>query len=324
MSLPDQNGPRSTTTPTRKILIAVDGSVYSSNALRYVAQLFEKTKTIEFHLLTIISHQITATERAWLNEAEIKSGLGPTGCRQYEAAETCMLKAVDLLARHGVEKSRVTTMIRLNRLGIADDILHEARQGFYDALLIGRRGLGMIHELVLGSVSKTILQKCHDLPIWVIEGQVESKKILVPVDGSVHALRAVDHLGFILQDTPEVEITLFNSPAMFADQAPSDPSHFYQLMERAWCDEHLNRSDSLFHAPEQLLIEHGIAPGRIQRLHTTQGIYPSRQIVRQAMIDDFGTIVMGRRPAEAKKGLLRGVSDQVLLMADQAAIWIIG
>ena len=54
------------------------------------------------------------------------------------------------------------------------------------------------------------------------------------------------------------------------------------------------------------------------------GIDPSRQILRQALIDDFGTIVMGRRGEEVSKGLFRGVSDRVLLMAEEVAIWIIG
>jgi len=33
---------------------------------------------------------------------------------------------------------------------------------------------------------------------------------------------------------------------------------------------------------------------------------------------------MGRRGPEIDKGIFRGVSDRVLLMAEQVAIWIIG
>ena len=53
-------------------------------------------------------------------------------------------------------------------------------------------------------------------------------------------------------------------------------------------------------------------------------MYPSRQIVRQALMDDFGTIVMGRRPEEMKKGFSGSVSGDVLAMAVDTAIWIVG
>jgi nucleotide-binding universal stress UspA family protein len=53
-------------------------------------------------------------------------------------------------------------------------------------------------------------------------------------------------------------------------------------------------------------------------------MYPSRQIVRQAIIDDFGTIVMGRRSKEISKGVFGSVTEKVLAMSVNTAIWIVG
>ena len=53
-------------------------------------------------------------------------------------------------------------------------------------------------------------------------------------------------------------------------------------------------------------------------------MYPSRQIVRQALIDDFGTIVMGRRGIEMKKGVFGSVTEKVVAMSVNTAIWILG
>ena len=308
----------------RKILVAVDGSIYSSNALRYVAQLFENMASIEFHLLSLLSHKIDSSQRAWINESDVKSTLGQAGHKDYETARLYLEKAVKLLVRHGIKENQVKAEIKLTRTGIADDLMHEARTGLHDAILIGRRGLGMLQEFVLGSVSDTILQKCHDIPIWLIDGEVDSRRFLVPIDGTVHSLRAVDHLAFILKDNPQAEITLFNSPAMFAGQPTANHQKFDPIWGHDWCDQHLSGPDWLFHAPEQLLAENGFPAERTHRLTTNVGPYPSRQIVRQALIDDFGTIVMGRRPAGTPKGIFRGVSDKVLLMSDQTAIWIVG
>ncbi|MFA6899320.1 MAG: universal stress protein, partial [Desulfurivibrionaceae bacterium] len=224
----------------------------------------------------------------------------------------------------GIAEEQVHTSVRLSQRNVAHDIIHEARQGKYDALLIGRRGIGKLEEMIMGSVSATILEKCHDIPLWIIDGQVNSCKFLVPVDGTCHSLKAIDHLGFILADNPCAEVTLFYSKALLGSHPTIEPKDFYAIWGEAWCETHLRRPDSLFHAPKQLLIDAGFPAERIFWQETFMGIDPSRQILRQAMIDDFGTIVMGRRGEEVSKGIFRGVSDRVLLMAEEVAIWIIG
>lgn len=46
--------------------------------------------------------------------------------------------------------------------------------------------------------------------------------------------------------------------------------------------------------------------------------------MRQALMDEFGTIVMGRRPGDVDKGFFGGVTDKIIHMADQVALWIVG
>jgi hypothetical protein len=45
----------------KKILIAVDGSPYSTNALRYLGQLFHQLPDIHFHLLSLIPASSTGS-----------------------------------------------------------------------------------------------------------------------------------------------------------------------------------------------------------------------------------------------------------------------
>jgi nucleotide-binding universal stress UspA family protein len=53
-------------------------------------------------------------------------------------------------------------------------------------------------------------------------------------------------------------------------------------------------------------------------------MYASRQIVRQALIDDYGTIVMGRRDKEIIKGVFGSVTEKVLAMSVDTAVWVVG
>ncbi|PIP42985.1 MAG: universal stress protein [Deltaproteobacteria bacterium CG23_combo_of_CG06-09_8_20_14_all_60_8] len=313
-----------TTAMTRKVLVAVDGSPYSANSIGYLARLFDGVGAMEFHLFNVFVASIPETQVAWIDENDLRHDLDPIDLKKYQTIAHCLKKAGHLLARHGIGPHQVKQVIRLARRGMAPDLLHEARAGLYDALLIGRRGLSMVQEMILGSVSKTVLQKCHDVPIWLIDGQVDSRKFLVPIDGTVHSLRAVDHLAFILRGNPHAEVTLFHSPQMFAGKPEMNTPEFAAIWGEEWCAAHLTGPDRLFHAPEQLLRENDFPPARLHRLETRLGLYPSSQIVRQALVDDFGTIVMGRRPGDAKKGLFGGVTDKVLALAEQVAIWIVG
>jgi nucleotide-binding universal stress UspA family protein len=309
----------------KKILIAVDGSPYSTNSLRYLGQLFHHLPDIHFHLLSIVpASSAGSAARDWLTEAELLNTVSPATRNLLAAQKKYMLQATDTLKRLGIAEGQIQTSVRLSQRSVAHDIIHEARQGKYDALLIGRRGIGKLEEMIMGSVSATILEKCHDIPLWIIDGQVNSCKFLVPVDGTSHSLKAIDHLAFTLANNPCAEVTLFYSKALLGSHPVIEPKDFYAIWGEDWCEAHLRRPDSLFHAPRQLLIDGGFPAERIFWLETFMGIDPSRQILRQALVDDFGTIVMGRRGETANKGIFRGVSDRVLLMAEKVAIWIVG
>ncbi|MCF6289975.1 MAG: universal stress protein [Desulfobacterales bacterium] len=308
----------------RKLLVTVDGSVYSANTLRYLSRLFEDLDQVFLHLLCVVPCTLSAAGRDWLDDLELMSSMSPASRKQYAAARRYMNEAVMQLGRRGISPQQITTQVQLSRTGVADDILTVARQGLYDALIIGRRGLTRLEEMVMGSVSERILKKCTDVPIWVVDGQVNSRRFLLPVDGSFHSLKAADHLGFILKDNPYAEVTLFHSESMFSHKQTLDPEQCRQLFGNA-CDFLLdNRPDSHFHGPEQLLLNSGFPAEKIRRLTTSKGVHPSRQIIRQALIDDFGTIVMGRRGGEEKKGFLGSVSAKVMAMAADVSVWLVG
>ncbi len=116
----------------------------------------------------------------------------------YSSAKRFMQEAVLQLGRRGIAAGQVSTQIMLSRAGVAAEIIFEAQNGLFDALLIGRRGMTRIKELVMGSVSASVAQGCHDLPVWIVDGKVNSRKFLLSVDKSLNSLKAADHLGFIL------------------------------------------------------------------------------------------------------------------------------
>ncbi len=308
----------------KKLLVAVDGSVYSSNTLHYLEQLFARLDDIRLHLLSVITCNPSEAASAWLDKSELMSTLNSEEQRRCATAKKFLHTAAARLERNGFGTEQVSTEVKISTTSPAAEVLNTARKGTYDALVLGRRGVSKLEELIMGSVSSTMFEKCHDVPIWIIDGQVDSRKFLVPVDGSHFTLQAVDHLCYMLQNNPYAEITLFHSAAMFAQKQDLNQGYCNRLLSPEWCLEHSADADLYFLAPRQMLINSGFPPERIHRLQTNKGMYPSRQIVRQALIDDFGTIVMGRRDREIVKGVFGSVTEKVVAMSENTAVWIVG
>lgn len=308
----------------KKLLIAVDASVYSSNTLHYLERLFANLEDIRFHLLSVITCNPSETAREWFDELELLNMLSKEAQKRYASIKKYLDSAVERLGRNGISPEHVTTEVKISTTSPAAEVLNVARKGYFDALIIGRRGVSKLEELIMGSVSCTLLEKCHNVPIWIVDGQVDSRKFLVPVDGSRFTLQALDHLCFILQNNPYAEITLFHSSAMFAQTHDLKMDFCPQFLPGEWCEAHKDDKELYFLAPRQMLINSGFPPDRIHRLETKAGMYPSRQIVRQALIDDYGTTVMGRRSKEMKKGILGSVTGRVLAMGVNTAIWVVG
>ena len=308
----------------KRLLVAVDASIYSSNTLHYLEQLFAHLDDVRFHLLSVITCNPSQAASEWLDELELLSTLSNEEQKHYASAKRYLKKAVDRLERNGISPDQVTTEVKISTTNPALEVLSVARKGLFDALVLGRRGVSKLEEFIMGSVSNTMFEKCHDVPIWIVDGQVKSRKFLVPVDGSFHSLMAVDHLAYILQDNPHAEVTLFHSSAMLAHKAKIIPEEYYEQWGKEWCDKYLTGPDSLHEAPKNILMQNGFSEDRIFWLHSFKGIEASRQIIRQALVDDFGTIVMGRRSEDTKKGIFKGVSDRVIYMAQHVAIWLVG
>jgi len=312
-------------TSSRSLLVAVDGSLYSTNAVKYLCSLFGDVPDVHFHLFGVIQGGgLPEAGREWMDEQSLMTGLSRESRNRFSRLQRFCREAAERLSNCGIRAENVSHEVVLSRGSIAQEILQRARTGLYDALVIGRRGLSKIEELFMGSVSATVLGKCHDVPVWIVDKSVESRKILVPVDGSFHSLLAVDHLAHMIHDNPGVEITLFHSSAMLASKSVLDLDRCALHWGREWCERYLDHENRIYEGPRQLLVQAGFPADRISWQHVFRGVEASRQIIRHALVEGFGTIVMGRRGKDSRRGLLYSVSDRVVFMADQVAIWIVG
>ncbi len=311
----------------RSVLVAVDNTPYSTKVLHYLCSLFAGQPELTLHLLTVVACSSSAAGHDWLDQQELQSTIHRPTQERLQASKRHLEAAREKLVSGGINAEQVTIDVRLSGAGIAAEILSEAHRGMYDALVTGKKDLGLVEKMVIGSISGSILRKNRIIPIWLVSGDVASCRFLVPVDCSPHTLDAVDHLAFMLRDNPRAEITLFHSASLLAAEEIAPREFFLEKWGEEWCDRHL-QGDATGHfhflATEQILREAGFPMERVHRLDTSRGIEPAQQIVQLVRREDYGTIVMGRRGQEVDKGIFQGVSDRVLANVKDKAIWIVG
>jgi nucleotide-binding universal stress UspA family protein len=305
----------------KTILVAIDGSVYSSNSLDYLAKLFSADHNLAIHLLSVVSAGDGGKD--WMFDVDPYRTQSPAAEKQAHLAHRHLKEAEDRLIRHGFAKEKIESRVQ-TASKICDAIRAEAERGNYDSVLIGRRGLGSMGDLFFGSTSGELVEKCHAIPLWIVDGTISSNRFLLAVQSQPASLMAADHLAFILKDHPNAEICLYHSNSVFGRQQPAKVEAFHKQWGKSWCDQYLDIDNYLFFAHAQLLVDNGIPRNRITQLPTQMHLDVSADLLRQAKEYKCGTIVIGRRSRDSGKSLIKGVSDRTLNQAHNVAVWLAG
>jgi nucleotide-binding universal stress UspA family protein len=155
----------------KKILVGVDESKNSMNAVKYVAQGMEKTGTV-----TLFSVLPDATAACGLDSPSLtpifrksRQAFCAIEDTKKDSVKAFMEKAKQALIQGGFPSKNIAVKIRKKKVGIARDILKEAEQGKYTTLVIGRRGLSGIKQFLLGSVSNKIVQLAKKVSVIVVD-----------------------------------------------------------------------------------------------------------------------------------------------------------
>lgn len=305
----------------KQILIATDGSTFSTQSLVYAANLFADQPEVTFRLLNCIS----PTQSPLPEPEDPKNSLFPCSAEnvdRHSLANNCLEHAKERLNRCGIAANRIsTTMITTGNIALA--IQCEAEHKMVDCILVARRGIGFVGEMLLGSVSADLFRKCHQIPLWIIDGEITSKNILVHVDGSCHSLMATDHLAYILSGRKDIQIFLYHRQRLFKSKVEkSDPLH--PKWNEEWCNTYLTGDNAIFDGPYQLLREADIPDSCITILPEKTNIDESSSIISQARKHHCGTIVMGRRRAGMARGIWGEVAARTIKNTQNMALWIVG
>lgn len=307
-----------------RILVAIGNTGLDDVTVDYLGTLFKGSGDVRFDLLSVVRIEGVTESQRLLGDIASVALSHPIALKKKTVASTHLSILKTKFQAAGFAEEQIDCQAVFTYSGVADTLLHKGQSGIYDAIILAKRDISSLQKMLLGSISATLWQKDHSVPLWIVSGKPANRNFLVPVDSSLHTLDAVDHLAFILQGDKEAEITLFHSSAMFTDQRIAPKEKFYEKWGKEWCEQHLEGdADDHFHAAEQILKESNISVNHIHQIHDESGIEPAQRIIKAMKTHAYSTIVMGRR-LDREKNIFKGVSDRVLANIDNVALWVVG
>ncbi len=139
-----------------RILVPIDGSEHSERALETATEIAEKFKgkITLIHVVPRLAQFPMTTHSTELFTPALKE-LGKTGSELLAKA------------KRKVEKKNVKVETLFKGGHVVEQILKACKEGEFDLMVMGARGISSVKELILGSVSHGVL-KHASIPVLVI------------------------------------------------------------------------------------------------------------------------------------------------------------
>ena len=290
-----------------RILLAVDGSNQAFEAARYVSQLFAPNRidVVLFHVTPKIP------ESFWDIEEDPESMLeeaAPSASehQQEKEIQELMQKARQLFLDRGVPEEAVIVKIQERQIGIARDIISESERG-YQAVVLGRWGMSLLKDFLWGSIADKLLGRLTHVPLCVVGGTPHVGKILVGLDASEGAMRAVDYVGTMVSEY--LQVTLYHAVRAL------DEEIFHKAEESM---------ESVFEEATGRLEKAGFGRNQVTTRMATGVLSRAGAIIEEALKGRYGTIVVGRRGLSSVEEFSMGrVSNKIIHMAKELAVWVV-
>lgn len=308
----------------KKILVAVDGSNESLSTVNYIAKMMPpaETQVTLFHVFSKIPEAFWDAEKGteadiWMDKLKDQETGHEKAVRDF--MKRARQKFLDRNFREELLKVEVQNRVR----GIARDILAESKRD-YDMLVLGSRGTNTSNGQTMGSITNKITATLASLPICVVDGNPKTRNIMVAMDGSESAMRAVDYLCASLNGI-KGRIILFHAMRRigFPELSTAEEDPFKEIEHAVWEDTRKLLAPSVEKAKGHL-VNAGFNDDEIIFKVVTGVSSRARALIDEAQDADCGSIMVGRTGISQVGDFNIGrVCQKVLHRAKNLAVWVV-
>jgi len=305
----------------KMIVVGVDGSENALKALDYLGLMYGAKPSLEIVLL----HVLPTLPQILVADAnrQTKLRLLDVEKKSIQMGEEILKEAKGILLKKGFKKDHIIAVHRKKKIGVARDMCTFAAEKRADSVLISAKGRSKLEAFFSGEVANRMLEYCSVCPVWIVEGPVKSKRVLIAMDSSENALRAVDHAGFMLSGT-DCQVTQFHSKRHLRRFVPQEVIEAAPELEELWTNKAGEQIAPYMKKAKEMLIEAGIPEAQL-KIKVVDGTRDAASdILREARSGDYGTIVLGRKGRSGVKEFFMGsTASKVLQNHTGKAVWIV-
>jgi nucleotide-binding universal stress UspA family protein len=147
-----------------------------------------------------------------------------------------------------------------------------------------------------------------------------NKNILIAVDASENARRAVAYVGWMLGGMQGFHVTLLH-----VIPEPEEDYFANESEKQAWLDGYRSKTDAVLQAYRDMLTTSGFPPAAVD-VHAPRRYCPSMAecILSEREKRTYGTIVVGRQGLSRKEEFLFGsISNKIVNHARECTVWVV-
>jgi len=308
---------------TKAIVIPVDGSKTALKSLDYLDLMYGPEHDLGVTLLyiwpllpPILTDEKTVGKDIWIRLTAVEK-------KNVLMAERILAEAKNALVKKGFDEKKIIELSQRQKISTAQDICNWANREKTDAVLLTRRGRTDLETLFMGGVSNKVVNYCGNYPVWIVGGRIDTKKVLLCVDSSENALRAVDHAAFMLSGT-DCQVTLFHSIRHLKRFILVEMVEMNEELQELWEKKAGQQIAPYMEKAREMLLNAGLNEEQVVTKVTGGSRSTADDILKEARNNGYGTIVLGRHGQTMIKEFVFGsVTSKVIHHSAGLAIWLV-
>jgi nucleotide-binding universal stress UspA family protein len=230
----------------KTFVVPIDGSENALKSLDYIHRIFGPKHNLKLSLVYLLPKLPSILVEESRKNRETVNQLREIEKRNSQMAQRILTDAKDRLKEIGFAKKTVEAVYRNIEVGVARDICSWAENNKKaDAIIISSRGRSRLETFFTGEIANKVLEYVRLCPVWMVKGKVKSKNVLLAVDNSENAMRAVEHAGSILSGT-DVKVTLFHTKRDLRRFVPKEVLQEFPGVQKFW-QKRIFQCQGLFH-----------------------------------------------------------------------------
>lgn len=213
------------------LLLPLSKHSKAGSGLEFVSRFFTDKEAVSLTLMHIPPSQAAV----WAEETSYESldVLEAQAATADKKGRMVVDEARRKLKAAGFDLEKIEDKMPSPQMSKARDIVREAREGRYDAVVLGRRVQEGLADVMDQSVCRELLEGLADsisFPLWLCRlPEPDRKNVLLCVDGSDPSDRMADHVGYMLAREPGHTVTVFH----VHDPSKSDPMEAEAIVNHA-------------------------------------------------------------------------------------------